>query len=103
MPDHIDAHTHHEGMMDTRDIGWAIVLVSVALGVTFVVCVLYFWESISTTLIEKQDTSSSLQLSQLRIYETEQLNRLGWIDQAKGQVQIPVSVAIDHVLDRYHQ
>ncbi|MBT5855586.1 hypothetical protein HOH87_03005 [bacterium] len=66
-----------------------------------IISVFLFRGAVSSELIQKNSTGLSLERQQLAATEDEALNDTQWIDKTTGTVQVPISVAMDLVIQDY--
>lgn len=81
---------------------WVIVLTGVFLIVTLWSGLVYYksTQSDAMNLRERQGKPTE-ELKALRHYEATSLQSLRWIDKNKGQIQIPIGLAMDVVRQNY--
>ncbi len=75
---------------------WPVAFAGIAASLIFVALV---WEMKNYTqpapaVDEARKAERAKALTEMRAAETEALNNVGWIDQAKGVVRLPISVAM---------
>lgn len=100
---------HHHGTINhdqsephAKGIFLSMIITSVVLFVVIYTGVLLYKGMSSTEVNSKEENSGSFATIQdLHVYEEEQLNTLKWIDQPKGKVQVPISVAMAITLKKY--
>ncbi|NQY73689.1 MAG: hypothetical protein HRT90_02900 [Candidatus Margulisbacteria bacterium] len=63
----------------------------------------YFSGKASEELNSKEITEKSTDLTQLRVYEDELLNQLKWRDKSKGLVKIPITMAMEKIVEKYQK
>ena len=91
---HLDANAH-TAEPNTRLIWTLIFSVLVFLVIFHISAYFWFLGMKDTELRSKQNYSQDKNLQSLRAQDTEVLERYGWVDSAKGTVRIPVSRAME--------
>ena len=71
-------------------------LLSVLIGSIF-----YFHSTVSQERDVKESTPISLELQRLRLYESEELSGVHWIDKDKKTVKISIDMAMNNVIATY--
>ncbi len=65
-------------------------------------CYLFYVGTLSDEVRLKESGPAPMAIRELRVTETAELTRLQWVDQAKGQVKIPIDMAMDAVVKKYN-
>lgn len=101
---------HHHGVVEFKNepnigLSWIVVLLTaVVLTVLVLGALIYYKSATSQALNDRELTAKpSDALLALRRYEAEMLGSLKWIDPTKGQLQIPITLAMNLVQKRYQR
>tara|TARA_B100000700_G_C14561623_1_gene631372 strand:- start:301 stop:528 length:228 start_codon:yes stop_codon:yes gene_type:complete len=73
----------------------------VIIGLIFVWSVYLFKVMITKEERQKEITNASLELTQLRAYEKEELNSVKWINKNENKVKLPINIAIKKTVQKY--
>ncbi len=84
-----------------RPINLSIILTMVIIGLIFVWSVYLFKVMITKEERQKEITNASLELTQLRAYEKEELNSVKWINKNENKVKLPINIAIKKTVQKY--
>jgi len=99
---------HHDGVVEFQDepnVGvssWVLVLTFICLSVIVWGGLIYYRSAQSDALDQRElNGKQTVELQKLRQYEADSLQSLRWVDKSKGQVQIPIDLAMELVRQRY--
>jgi len=92
---------HEEAEPESFWISVSAVFTVVLLLVVLLGSILYFNATISEEKNAKEETPVSLELQKLRVYESEELNSIRWIDKTKKTVKISIDMAMNNVISSY--
>lgn len=82
---------------------WILIGTGLLIFASFIGVLMSYESSLDRELASKAIIEPSTELTQLRVYELETKNKLAYIDKAKGQVHIPISMAMDSVINQYQK
>jgi len=88
---------------DSKAVFYSVLITSILLAVVIVGSYYYFKASLSAENNRKQlEASRSRSLVKLEKSYQKNLNSLTWINQSKGQVRIPIDMAMNNVVKDYN-
>ncbi len=79
----------------------AVLISAISLVVIFQLSYLFYRGFLTSELNRKENIGVSLELRQQRLNDLDILTSLKWIDQSKGQVKIPIDLAMKRVQANY--
>jgi hypothetical protein len=86
---------------DAKIIGLVVGLSAIFLLVVFLLSYLFYGGLLTAELNRKENVGVSLDLRQQRLKDLDVLTSLKWIDEPKGQVKIPIDLAMKNVQANY--
>jgi len=92
---------HDQSEPATDLISFYIIITGIVIAASFIGCWGYYRTILSQTETQKELSSETKQLNATILDAQEKLNTLKWIDKSKGKVQLPISDAINSLVESH--
>ncbi len=98
----------HHAVVEFQDepnlgLSWLVIVLTVVFLIIIVWSGLVYYRSTQSDALNLRETQGmpTAELKELRHHEATSLQSLRWVDKTKGQIQIPITMAMDLVLQNY--
>lgn len=100
---HSNTINHDQTEANPKYVAATVAITSVVIISTLVFGFFFYRSTLSAELTKKENSNLPLLSKQHKIYEQEQVNTLKWINKSQNKIQIPVKLAMEHVVKKYQK